>query len=79
VQNARQVEEYFKHGISNKTGRTNNFGRMSDKASQIFQMEFTQNDSNNLGESSVRINRLNVVSLAGCEILNEDPEAIRVK
>lgn len=52
---------------------------MSDKASQLFQIEFTQNEKGQGGESSIKINRLNFLSLAGSEILNEDPEAIRVK
>ena len=46
VQNAKQIDQYFQSGVRNKTGRSNNFGRMSDKASQIFQIEYTQNANN---------------------------------
>ena len=36
VQNATQIDQFFQAGLQQKTGRQNNFGRMSDKASQLF-------------------------------------------
>lgn len=31
------------------------------------------------GETSVLVSRANIVDFPGCEILNEDPEALRIK
>ena len=46
---------------------------MRDKATQIFQIEILQNMLNaSTGESQVVVSRVNVLSLPGCEILNED-------
>ena len=43
VQSSAQLLEYFRGGSENKTNRSNEFGRMRDKATQLFQIEIIQN------------------------------------
>jgi len=80
VPSAQYLKEFFRGGAANKTSRSNEFGPMRDKAAQLFQIELSQNVSNNqTGENQVTVSRVNVVSLPGCEVLNEDPEALRIR
>jgi len=73
------------NGARNRTNKTNEFGRLSDKATSIFSIEITQVTESSAGfgsgsgDTNVLVSRLHVVDLPGCEILNEDPEALRVK
>jgi len=60
--------------------RSNEFGRLSEKAAAIFSIEITQiTDNPASGETNVLVSKLDLVDLPGCEVLNEDPEALRVK
>jgi coiled-coil domain-containing protein 78 len=83
--NQHQVQDFFMNGARNRTNKTNEFGRLSDKATSIFSIEITQVTESSTGfgsgsgDTNVLVSRLHVVDLPGCEILNEDPEALRVK
>ena len=80
VPSAQYLKEFFRGGAANKTTRSNEFGPMRDKAAQLFQIELSQNVSNNqTGENQVIVSRVNILSLPGCEVLNEDPEALRIR
>lgn len=80
VPTATYLKEFFRGGSANKTSRSNEFGQMRDKAAQLFQIEITQNVFNNqTGENQVIVSRSNVISLPSCEVLNEDPDTLRVK
>jgi len=41
VPSAHQLNEFFSGGVRNRTQRINEFGKMSEKASQLFQIEVT--------------------------------------
>lgn len=43
VSNREQLLNFFKGGCRNWTTRENEFGKMREKACQLFQVEFTQN------------------------------------
>ena len=73
-----QLNDFFLSGPQNKNKRSNEFGLMADKSSQLFQLELRQSISDGL-EKSILVSRMNYLSLPGCEILNEDPEALRIK
>lgn len=83
--NQHQIQDFFMNGARNRTNKTNEFGRLSDKATCIFSLEVTQVTESSSGfgggsgDTNVLVSRLHVVDLPGCEILNEDPEALRVK
>lgn len=80
VPSAAQLNDFFKGGCRNKTSRSNEFGRMRDKAAQLFQIEVKQSMLNAAtGENQVIVSRVNILSTPGCEVLNEDPEALRAK
>ena len=80
VPSSAQLNDFFKGGCRNKTSRSNEFGRMRDKAAQLFQIEVKQSMLNAAtGENQVIVSRVNILSTPGCEVLNEDPEALRAK
>ncbi len=76
------------NGARNRTNKTNEFGRLSDNATCVFSLEITQvtesapgfgGSGGSSSDTNVLVSRLHVIDLPGCEILNEDPEALRVK
>jgi Kinesin motor domain len=79
--NQHQLADFFSNGSRNRTSKSNEFGRLSEKAGTILSIEITQvTDSPGVGgDTNVLVSRLHIVDLPGCEILNEDPEAVRVK
>lgn len=80
--NQHQLADFFTNGSRNRTNKQTEFGRLSDKATTVFSLEVTQiTESGNGfgGDTNVLVSRLNIVDMPGCEILNEDPEALRVK
>ena len=76
--NQHQLADFFANGARNRTQKQNEFGRMSEKSTGVFSLEITQITENG-SDTNVLVSRLNIVDLPGCEILNEDPEALRVK
>ncbi len=58
---------------------------MSEKATGIFSLEVTQitesssGFGDNGGDTNVLVSKLHLIDLPSCEILNEDPETLRVK
>ena len=80
VPSSQQLNEYYRGGSRNKTTHQNEFGELRDKAAQLFQIELTQNQYNaSTGESQIIVSRVNFLKVPSCEILNEDPETIRVR
>jgi hypothetical protein len=86
--NQHQLQDFFMNGARNRTNKTNEFGRLSDKATCVFSLEITQvtesapgfgGSGGSSSDTNVLVSRLHVIDLPGCEILNEDPEALRVK
>ena len=78
--NQHQLIDFFNNGCRNRTSKQTEFGKLSDKSTAIFSLEVTQvTDNLSGGETNVLVSRLHVIDLPGCEVLNEDPEALRVK
>ena len=80
--NQHQLADFFQNGSRNRNLKQNEFGRMSEKSTAIFSLEVTQiteSQSGSGSDTNVLVSRLHIVDLPGCEILNEDPEALRVK
>ena len=84
--NQHQLQDFFMNGARNRTNKTNEFGRLSDKATCVFSLEITQvtesapgfgGSGGSSSATNVLVSRLHVIDLPGCEILNEDPEALR--
>ena len=68
------------NGTKNRTNRSNEFGRLSEKAAAIFSIEVTQiKDNAQSGDVNVTVSKLDIIDMPGCEVLNEDPESLRVK
>ncbi len=68
------------NGTKHRTNRANEFGKLNEKAAAIFSIEITQiTDNPASGDTNVLVSKLDILDLPGCEILNEDPEAVRVK
>ena len=62
VPSASQLNDFFRGGLRNKTQRSNEFGRMRDKAAVLFQIEVTQNMLHgSSGEGQVIVSRVNVL------------------
>jgi len=76
--NQHQLADFIANGSRNRTQKQNEFGRMSEKATAVFSLEITQITESG-SDTNVLVSRLNIVDLPSCEILNEDPEALRVK
>ena len=80
MSNQHQIADYFVSGCKNRSTRSNEFGRLSDKASAIFSIEITQITENpDSGDANVLVSRIHIIDLPGCEVLTEDPESLRVK
>lgn len=80
MSNQHQIADYFVSGCKNRTTRSNEFGKLSDKATAIFSMEITQITENpETGDTHVLVSKLHIIDLPGCEVLTEDPEALRVR
>lgn len=81
MSNQHQLADFFSNGCKSRTTKSNEFGRLSEKAAAIFSLELTQitQSADGLGDTNVLVSRLHIVDLPGCEILNEDPESLRVK
>lgn len=78
--NQHQLADFFVNGCKGRNMRSNEFGRLSEKAAAIFSIEITQiTDNPASGETNVLVSKLDLIDLPGCEVLNEDPEALRVK
>ena len=73
------MADFFMNGSRSRTQKQNEFGHMSDKAAAVFSLEITQITEGGSRDMNVLVSRLHIVDLPGCEILNEDPEALRVK
>lgn len=68
------------NGTKHRTNRANEFGKLSEKSAAVFSVEITQiTDNPASGDTNVLVSKLDIVDLPGCEILNEDPETVRVK
>ena len=66
--------------MKNRTNRSNEFGKLSEKSSAIFSIEITQvTDNPQSGDTNVLVSKLDILDMPGCEVLNEDPEALRIK
>jgi hypothetical protein len=52
---------------------------MTDKSAQLFQLEVAQSVQTASGDPEVHVSRLSVVNLPASEILNEDPETVRIQ
>lgn len=66
--------------MRNRTNRINEFGKLSEKAAAIFSIEISQiTDNAASGDTNVLVSKLDIIDLPGCEVLNEDPESLRVK
>jgi hypothetical protein len=80
MSNQHQIADYFVSGCKNRTSRSNEFGKLSDKATAIFSLEITQITENpDSGDTSVLVSKIHIIDLPGCEVLTEDPEALRVR
>jgi hypothetical protein len=80
MQNQHQIADYFVSGCKNRTTRSNEFGKLADKATGIFSIEITQITENpDSGDSQVLVSKCHLIDLPGCEVLTEDPEALRVR
>ena len=83
MSNQHQLADFFTNGSRNRTNKQTEFGRLSDKATTVFSLEVTQITESASGfgggDTNVLVSRLNIIDMPGCEILNEDPEALRVK
>ena len=85
MSNQHQLNDFFINGSKARTNKQNEFGRISDKATCVFSLEITQVTESAAGfggggaDTNVLVSRLHVIDMPGCEILNEDPEALRVK
>ena len=78
--NQHQLADYYQSGDKNRTTRSNEFGKLSDKAASIFSIELTQITENvGSGETNVLVSKIHLVDMPGCEVLTEDPESLRVK
>ena len=67
-------------GSKNRTTRSNEFGKLSDKSTAIFSIELTQITENiGSGETNVLVSKIHLIDMRGCEVLTEDPESLRVK
>lgn len=78
--NQHQLADFFVNGTKNRTNRANEFGKLNEKAGSIFSIEITQiTDNPASGDTNVLVSKLDVIDFPGCEVLNEDPEALRVK
>lgn len=78
--NQHQLADFFVNGTKNRTNRANEFGKLSEKAGAIFSIEITQiTDNPSTGDTHVLVSKLDIIDMPGCEILNEDPESVRVK
>ena len=78
--NQHQLADYFVSGTRNRTTRSNEFGKLADKAACLFSIEVTQiTETPGSGETTVLVSRMHIIDMPGCEVLTEDPEALRVK
>jgi len=67
-------------GSKNRTTRSNEFGKLADKAAGMFSIEIIQITENvGTGETNVLVSKLHLIDMPGCEVLTEDPESLRVK
>lgn len=81
--NQHQLADFFTNGSRNRNNKQTEFGKLSDKATTVFSIEVTQ-ITENLGgvggsDTNVLVSKLHIIDMPSCEILNEDPEALRVK
>jgi len=80
MSNQHQIADYFVSGCKNRTTRSNEFGKLSDKSTGVFSIEITQITENpSSGETNVRVSKFHLIDLPGCEVLTEEPEALRVR
>ncbi|CDW90229.1 kinesin-like protein [Stylonychia lemnae] len=78
--NQHQLADFFVNGSRNRTTHANEFGKLSEKAAGIFSIEITQiTDNPQTGDTHVLVSKLDIIDMPGSEILNEDPENVRVK
>ena len=78
--NQHQLADYYVSGSKNRTTRSNEFGKLADKATAIFSIEIIQITENvGTGETNVLVSKLHLIDMPGCEVLTEDPESLRVK
>jgi coiled-coil domain-containing protein 78 len=80
MSNQHQIADYFVSGCKNRTTRSNEFGKLSDKSTAIFSIEITQvTDNPDSGDTNVLVSKFHIIDLPGCEVLTEDPESLRVR
>lgn len=80
VTNASQLNELVVRGQKNRNTGSNEFGRLSDKATTIFTIELLQTQELLDNRDSVAlISRLHFIDLPGAEVLMEDPETLRTR
>ncbi|EAS00321.3 kinesin motor catalytic domain protein (macronuclear) [Tetrahymena thermophila SB210] len=82
VQNQSQLSQLLTEGRKRRNQTSNEFGKLSSKATSIFTIELIQtqelvNDS--AIENVTILSRLNFFDLPGSEIMLDDPESIRVR
>ena len=66
MSNQHQIADYFVSGCKNRTSRSNEFGKLSDKATAIFSLEVTQiTENRNNNETNVSVSKLNIIDLPG--------------
>ena len=64
-------------GSKNRTTRSNEFGKLSDKSTAMFSLEVTQVTENvGTGETNVLVSKMHLIDMPGCEVLTEDPESL---
>ncbi|CAD8184449.1 unnamed protein product [Paramecium octaurelia] len=80
VNNEIQLQEALNSGQRNRNQTTNEFGKVSNKATSFFTLELLQSSlQKDTNEPLIMLSRLCFFDLAGSEVLIDDPETIRIK
>jgi len=80
IQNSAQMNELLITGSRNRNNTSNEFGKLSSKATAVFTLELMQtSEVVDTRENLILISRMNFFDLPGSEIMLDDPETIRVR
>lgn len=80
VNNETQMQEVLMSGQRNRNQTSNEFGKISTKATAFFTIELLQTSiKKDTGEPLILLSRMTFFDLPGCEVLIDDPETIRIK
>jgi len=80
VSNINHLVDVFYQGKKARTNAVNEFGNFSDKATSIFSVEIVQiSELEGQPDATVLVSRAHFVDMPGAEVLNRDPEELRLK